>query len=232
MSAAFNLLPNVFPQPASQEPELGLHPNNGLEDGSPINWSAAETKLELRSHFRQLSRQAVAAAEGAFVAAAAAALPGLMEPPRWLGLYSPLGHEPDLLPLVERLPAHWRRHIALPAIRADQLLYLPWQPGDPLAPDAVGIPAPLGEVGLEPAQLGLLLVPALAVDGCGWRLGSGGGWYDRLRSRAGWRAVPALVVLPSICVVSALPRDPWDVPFMGWLDERGLHRANKRVATS
>jgi 5-formyltetrahydrofolate cyclo-ligase len=25
------------------------------------------------------------------------------------------------------------------------------------------------------------------------------------------------------CVVSALPRDPWDVPFDGWLDETGVH---------
>jgi 5-formyltetrahydrofolate cyclo-ligase len=229
--AAFNLLSNAFPHPASQGPELALKPS-GPKDGSEINRTGPETKVELRRHFRQLSRQAVAAVEGALVAAAAADLPGLMEPPRWLGLYSPLGHEPDLRPLVERLPAHWRHHIALPAIRADQLMYLPWQPGDPLAPDAVGIPAPLGEVGLEPGQLGLLLVPALAVDRCGWRLGSGGGWYDRLRSQPGWRAVPAVVVLPSICVVPALPRDPWDVPFMGWLDERGFHRANKRVATS
>ena len=75
---------------------------------------------------------------------------------------------------------------------------------------------------LAPEALGLLLVPALAIDQAGIRLGSGGGWYDRLRADPAWRAVPALAVLPAACVCDRLPRDPWDVPFAGWLDERGV----------
>ena len=67
-------------------------------------------------------------------------------------------------------------------------------------------------------------MPALALDPhSGIRLGSGGGWYDRLRADPSWRAVPALAVLPAACVLADLPRDPWDVPFAGWLDETGLH---------
>jgi len=194
--------------------------------------SHADVKAELRRHFRQLRRQAVAAAPEAIAAAAAAVVPSFLMPPLRLGLYWPIGHEPDLRPLSEHLPAAWRCHLALPAIRRERLLYLPWQSGDPLAPDEVGIPAPLGEAGLEPTQLGLLLVPALAVDHGGLRLGSGGGWYDRLRSDQAWRAVPALAVLPAACVAPALPQDPWDVPFTGWLDETGLHLAPGRVATS
>jgi 5-formyltetrahydrofolate cyclo-ligase len=85
-----------------------------------------------------------------------------------------------------------------------------------MAPD---VPAP--EV-LAPEALGLLLVPALAIDQAGIRLGSGGGWYDRLRADPAWRAVPALAVLPAACVCAQLPRDKWDVPFAGWLDERGV----------
>ena len=174
----------------------------------------------------------MAAAPGAIAAAAAAVVPSLLVPPQRLGLYWPIGHEADLRPLVEALPAPWPTHLALPAIRGERLLYLPWEPGDPLAPDGAGIPAPLGEEGLEPPQLGPLLVPALAVDVSGLRLGSGGGWYDRLRADSCWGAVPAFAVVPSLCVVQALPRDPWDVPFSGWLDERGLHHATGRVATS
>jgi 5-formyltetrahydrofolate cyclo-ligase len=189
-------------------------------------------KAELRLHFRQRRRQAMAGGSEAIAAAAAAVVPTLLAPPLRLGLYWPLGHEPDLRPLADRLPAPWRHHLALPAIRGSQLLYLPWEPGEPLVPDEAAIPAPAGDEGLEPANLGLLLVPALAIDAHGVRLGAGGGWYDRLRANPRWRAVPALAVLPSPCVVPTLPRDPWDVPFSGWVDERGLHPLAEHVATS
>lgn len=209
----------AVPFPSSSDPEA-----------QPV--SAAEAKAELRRHFRLQRRRAVAAAPEAIAAAAAEVVPTLLAPPLRLGLYWPIGHEPDLRGLPERLPAAWREHLALPAIRGERLLYLPWRPGDPLAPDGARIPAPLGEAGLEPGELGLLLVPALAVDVSGLRLGSGGGWYDRLRSAPAWRAIPALAVLPSACVTSALPADPWDVPFTGWLDETGLHSVGGCVATS
>jgi 5-formyltetrahydrofolate cyclo-ligase len=119
----------------------------------------------------------------------------------------------------------------------ERLVYLPWQGERPSGLDACGIPAPLPPPGasvaglapevmaadvLAPEALGLLLVPALAIDQAGIRLGSGGGWYDRLRADPAWRAVPALAVLPAACVCAQLPRDPWDVPFAGWLDERGV----------
>ncbi len=201
--------------------------------GSPPAHPLAPSKADLRPHFRRQRRQAIAAAPGALAAAAAAVVPTLMAPPLFLGLYWPVGHEPDLRPLAEGLLSPpWRAHLALPAIRGDRLLYLPWQPGDPLVPDGAGIPAPLGEKGLEPAQLGLLLVPALALDHGGLRLGSGGGWYDRLRSDPAWRAVCALAVVPAACVVPLLPRDPWDVPFPGWLEETGLRWTAASVATS
>jgi 5-formyltetrahydrofolate cyclo-ligase len=77
---------------------------------------------------------------------------------------------------------------------------------------------------LSPDAMGLLLVPALAfAPHSGIRLGYGGGWYDRLRAHPAWAAVPALVVLPSACLSGNLPREAWDVPFHGWLDEHGVH---------
>ena len=105
---------------------------------------------------------------------------------------------------------------------AGRLEYHPWAPGQPLEPDGCGIPAPSTGQPLDPAALALLLVPALAVDRRGVRLGYGGGWYDRLRADPAWAAVPALVVVPHGCVVDRLEQEPWDVPFSGWISERGL----------
>lgn len=160
--------------------------------------------------------------EAAIQAHALRQLPPLLEGAGWLGLYWPLPGEADLRALEPLL----RGRVALPSVEAgDQgLVYRPWDPRQPLARDACGLPAPApGAPPLMAAQLGLLLVPALAFDAAGIRLGYGGGWFDRLRAAPPWRAVPALAVLPSRCRVTALPQDPWDVPFPGCLDEGGLH---------
>ena len=189
---------------------------------SPSGARAAE-KSKLRRQFRALRLAALAESEALILAAARRELPALLPAGRRLGIYWPLAGEVDLSPLAApdlplALPAVWGE-----APQPPRLLYRPWHPGEPLAPDHCGIPAPTS-ADLPPTALGLLLVPALAIDRRGIRLGYGGGWYDRLRAEPAWRAVPALAVLPAACVAEALPRDGWDVPFAGWLDERGLHR--------
>lgn len=147
-----------------------------------------------------------------------------------LGLYWPLKGETDLRPL---LPALQDRHLALPSsdgghgngsgAREGRLSYHAWDRG-PLQADGCGIPAPIDQPALEPDQLQLLLVPALAMDASGIRLGYGGGYYDRLRAIASWRQVTALAVVPQSCIsTTPLPRDPWDQPFDGWVCETGVH---------
>jgi 5-formyltetrahydrofolate cyclo-ligase len=205
---------------------------------------ADSSKDGLRPHFRRLRRQNLPAAAAGILAVARRELPPRLSPEGSsaggrLGLWWPIGAEPDLRPLATEIDARTPGRLALPAVLPGagpspglQLLYLPWSPGDPLAPDVCGIPAPLppapGSDGsplpLPPSAIALLLVPALAIDHAGIRLGSGGGWYDRLRAQAPWRAVPALAVLPAACTRrEPLPRDSWDVPFDGWIDETGLH---------
>ena len=214
--------PQCRPARSGDQPAVSS-PSDPARGSTPSPQPPADAKAALRRHFRVCRREALAANPEGLATAALAAVPALLAPPRRLGLYWPVGHEPDLRPFAERLPSPWRDHLALPAIRGNRLLYLPWSPGEALAPDAVGIPAPTAATPLAPHHLALLLVPALAVDHSGLRLGSGGGWYDRLRSDPLWRAVPALVVVPEACVVPRLPGDPWDVPFPGWLAESGLH---------
>jgi 5-formyltetrahydrofolate cyclo-ligase len=206
-----------------------------VEEGDP-----AQQKRALRRHFRSLRAAALIEADPLILAAARRELPALLPAALHLGLYWPLPGEPDLRALAPEHP--W---LALPAVTGEppRLLYRRWRPGAPLAPDRYGIPAPPGPgrhgaieadaaaaTELPAGKLGLLLVPALAFDPVsGIRLGYGGGWYDRLRADPAWRAVPALAVLPSASLCPGLPREPWDGPFQGWLDEQGVHRIPGRL---
>lgn len=139
-----------------------------------------------------------------------------------IGIFWPLIGEPDLRSLGPSLEIP----LALPASNEDgQLSYHPLTM-TPLRLDCKNIPSPIDEPALEPDSMGLLLVPALSIDHLGYRLGYGGGFFDRLRRNSSWRKIPALVVLSQACVSKELlPRDSWDVPFDGWITERGLTSA-------
>ena len=182
--------------------------------------ATGSTKTELRRLYRELRLQHWAAAE-AGMQAAALALSEQLEGEQRLGLYWPLKGEADLRHLADH--PGLRDRLALPRVENGQLRYREWLPDSALSPDDTGIPAPEHGPDLEASALGLLLAPALAFDQRGFRLGYGGGWFDRLRSQSHWRAIPALAVLRAACLTAALPVDAWDVPFNGWLDEKGLH---------
>lgn len=193
--------------------------------------TSGPSKQELRTLFRRRRRQSLPDVAAGILATAHRHLGALLAGRGGdLGLYWPLGGEPDLRPLAQA----WAGRLALPAVAGAALVYRAWVPGDPLADDACGIPAPLGPH-RPPETMALLLVPALAVAPCGLRLGSGGGWYDRLRADPLWAAVPALAVLPAACTGVALPSDPWDIPFDGWIDERDCHlteAGRRKIASS
>jgi len=88
------------------------------------------------------------------------------------------------LPLSHALPALYRRGqiVFLPVLADDERLrFAPWLPGQELAANRFGIPEPEQNVAnaVDPHALDVVLVPLLAFDRRGHRLGSGGGWYDR-----------------------------------------------------
>ena len=69
-------------------------------------------------------------------------------------------------------------------------------------------------------RLELLLVPGLAFDTSGNRLGYGKGFYDRLLAQI--NNVPIVGVVPSELIVPALPAEPHDIKMTHLLSEKGV----------
>ena len=130
-----------------------------------------------------------------------------------IAVYYSVGAEPDTRGLVYAL---WKRgsYVVLPVLRADgDLDWASYEGPDSLVPGPRGLREP-GEpprgVGAV-ARADVVLVPALAVDQAGNRLGRGGGSYDRALARVG-PLIPLIALIYDGELVDHVPAEPHDVP--------------------
>jgi 5-formyltetrahydrofolate cyclo-ligase len=93
-----------------------------------------------------------------------------------------IGEEIDPTPLMLRLAGEGYR-LCLPVMegKGRPLVFRAWSPGDPLAETTWGIREPLPAA--ETLEPDIVLGPLLAFDTAGYRLGYGGGFYDRTLAR-------------------------------------------------
>jgi 5-formyltetrahydrofolate cyclo-ligase len=196
----------------------------GFVTGFPQILSEATTvKAALRRRIRaQRVRRAPAerAAQGRALAGITLELPEI-QAAHCVALYASTPTEPQTGPLRDALRSHGIG-VVLPLVRDDGLEW-GWDTGGDL------VPAPrrggrepsgpsLGRGGLMAADV--VLVPALAVDTLGTRLGQGGGYYDAALPQLD-PGVPVFAVVHEEEVmdaaVEALPSEPHDVPVDGAL---------------
>ena len=101
------------------------------------------------------------------------------------------------------------KNIFLPRVCGDDLEILPFAPGDGGIRDgAYGIKEPQGENPVPPAEIDLIIVPAMAFDPCGNRLGRGKGFYDRLLRQT---HATCIGVAFDFQLLDALPTDSHDI---------------------
>ena len=143
----------------------------------------------------------------------------------WSGLqvvaaYAAVGSEPPTRPLLDGLRecgvAVW-----LPVVEGDRLDWAPYDGWDQLAVGPFGLRQPGGvRLGVDALRRSdLVLVPALAADAQGNRLGRGGGFYDRALAGV---VVPTVAVVFEDEVLDEIPTEPHDVRLDGLLTPAGL----------
>ena len=191
-----------------------------LPGGVPMTTDdpTAEAKRLLRAATRARRSAARAAASDAGAHAVSQFFDAITPTPGCVvSGYWPMDDEFDARPLLDALDA--RGHpIGLPVVlgKGRPLVFRRWRPGDTLEPAAFGTSVP-GEAAAEVTP-SLLLVPLLAVDPRGYRLGYGGGFYDRTLD--GLRAAGATVTAVGLCFdaqcIASVPTNADDQP-LDWL---------------
>jgi 5-formyltetrahydrofolate cyclo-ligase len=133
-------------------------------------------------------------------------------PPQIVSGFSSIEDEIDARPLMERLDV-LGFVLALPVIecKGKPLVMRAWKPGDPLEGRTWGIAEPLSSA--PEVAPDIVLVPLLAFDAGGYRLGYGGGFFDRtLEKLRKMKPVVAIGLAYDELRVDVVPRDEYDQP--------------------
>ena len=211
-------------QSGRRRPTGGRAPNGG----QPTNGE----RRELRRLFRDKRRQLAPATQKAHAEAVARHFfaAGLQLKGRTIGAY--FGNDADgelstepLLKRLLRIEERNRKRLALPVVGPGAAMELHrFRRRTPLIANRFGIlePAP-GAPRVSPLAVHVLLVPLVAFDVYGVRLGMGAGYYDRYLGRIPPAMRPRLIGLAHEAQrsVDPLPFAEWDVPLDGVVTEAG-----------
>ena len=136
--------------------------------------------------------------------------------------FFPYKSEIDTRPLLGKLAGDgWTTALPIVIALGEPLIFRRWLPGEPTVPGVWDIPRPTDDAPLlEPD---VLLVPLMAFDRKGYRLGYGGGFYDRtlslLRAK---KPITAIGVAYAAQEVDSVPHDAHDQPLDFVMTEREI----------
>jgi 5-formyltetrahydrofolate cyclo-ligase len=185
-----------------------------------------ESKRALRRELRQqraalAPRQRQRSAQRATIALARTAA---WRSANTVALYLACGSELPTTPLLHRA---WREHkrTLVPRIARDgQMRFVEIGPYSRLRRNRHGIAEPVSPRTWPLSRVDLLLLPLVGFDRHGYRLGAGGGYYDRRLAQRPPRRPLCLGWALALQEVEAVPRDPWDRRLDGVVTEQGVRR--------
>lgn len=117
-------------------------------------------------------------------------------------LFYPKKFEVDLLDLLND-----SKNFYLPRINGERLEICPYKKGEELNKSAFNTLEPLTQA-VDFSTIDLIIVPALTVDKLGYRLGYGGGYYDRLLTQC---QAKTMCAIPTELIIEKLPNETHDI---------------------
>lgn len=143
----------------------------------------------------------------------------LFTPAKTVLAYFSFRQEPNLSLLLKINSYHW----GISRCVEKNLIWHAWKTGDTLQRGAYGILEPLPHAPtIQPEEVELILVPSVACDYQGYRLGYGGGYYDRLLSSPAWASKLTIGIVFDFAYLPQLPVEAWDIQLDGICTEIGL----------
>jgi len=129
------------------------------------------------------------------------------------------------------LLAETGKKLCVPVVRNDRLVPAAYQPGEKLVRGRFGQPEPERFRADDAGSIQVVIMPLVAVDSNGVRLGYGRGYFDRFLSGLAVSGVfPCRIGLAfSLQFLPALPGDPWDEPLDYVVLENGVMPFTKRT---
>jgi 5-formyltetrahydrofolate cyclo-ligase len=145
---------------------------------------------------------------GARVAERLFSVPGFVDAGTVLA-FSSFGSEVPTAPILDRLHRQGRR-VALPRVRAEAMEARGYRPGDPMTVARFGALEPVEGERLAPEEFDAVIVPGLAFDRQGFRVGYGGGHFDRFLERVRADALTVGICF-AIQLVDRIPTEAHDI---------------------
>lgn len=145
---------------------------------------------------------------------------------RRLALYLPVSGELDCTPVISTA---WRRgrEVFLPVLAGTELRFAPFAPDSQLHDNRFGIPEPAcsADEWRSAREMDVIFAPLVGFDASGYRLGMGGGYYDRtlafLALRANFRRPHFIGLAYAFQQISAVPHQKHDVQLEAVVTDAG-----------